>query len=86
MTHTETSDSGEWMTAMAAATRYGISIETLRHWVNWQGYPQDSRRREGRYMMYEVNKIDAWLRTRRISKLGTRPNWLTVVNHPAAVA
>ncbi len=83
MTQSTTNDS-PWMTAMAAATRYNISIETLRHWVNWQDYPQDSRRREGRYMMYDTSKIDAWLRTRRISKLGARPNWLGVVNHPCA--
>ena len=84
MTKNAAAKDTEWLTAMAAATRYGISIETLRHWVNWQGYPQSSRRRDGQYMMYDVGLIDAWLRTRRVSSMGARPKWLAVVGHPAA--
>lgn len=74
----------QWLTAMAAATRYGISTETLRHWVNWQDYPQASRRRDGQYMLYDVTLIDAWLRNRRVGSQGTRPKWLAVVGHTAA--
>ena len=73
-----------YLTTMALAQRYNVSIETVRHWVNWQGFPKDSRKREGQFMMWDVAKIDAWLRARPISTKGAKPRWLAVVSHSAA--
>jgi hypothetical protein len=73
-----------YLTTMALATRYGVSIETVRHWVNWRGFPADARRREKQFMLWNVEKIDAWLRTRPVGNQGAKPRWLAIVGHPSA--
>jgi hypothetical protein len=83
MTNTLPNEPG-YLTTMAAAQRYNVSIETLRHWVRWQDFPADSRKREGVFMLWNTSKIDAWLRSRPISSKGARPRWLATVQHPAA--
>lgn len=72
------------LTTMALANRYGVSVETVRHWVNWKDWPEDCRVREGRDMLWHAGKVDAWLRTRRIGARGQKPRWLSVVGHPLA--
>lgn len=83
MTNTLPNEPG-YLTTMAAAQRYNVSIETLRHWVRWQDFPADSRKREGQFLLWNTAKIDAWLRTRPVSNKGSRPRWLATVQHPAA--
>lgn len=72
------------LTTMALANRYGVSIETVRHWVNWTAFPTDARQRKGQYMLWNVEKIDAWLRNRPVSNKGAKPRWLAIVGHIAA--
>ena len=73
-----------FLTAMGMANHLGVSIETLRHWKNWEGWPRDSRTRDGQYVMYEVRKVEEWLRSRPVGKRGPKPRWLSVVGHAAA--
>ena len=72
------------LTTMQLGLRYNVSIETIRGWSNWRDYPADSRERRGQFMMHDVAKIDAWLRSRPVSTKGSRPRWLEVVGHKAA--
>lgn len=75
-----------YLTSMQLGQRYNVSIETVRGWAKWHGYPVDSRMRHGQFMLHEVAKIDAWLRTRTVSNKGSMPRWLSIVNHKAAAS
>jgi uncharacterized protein YjcR len=68
-----------YLTSMALANRYGISIETLRHWKNWKDWPADCQTREGQFSLYRVEAVDKWLRNRPVHKKGSTPRWRALV-------
>lgn len=73
-----------YLTTMRTAMRLGISIETLRQFKNWKGWPDDACLRAGQNMLWKTEAVDRFLRNRRISNKGSRPRWLAIVQHPEA--
>lgn len=73
-----------YLTTMQISNRYGISTQTVQQWPRYAGWPADARHRRGRDVMWDVEKVDAFLRARPLGKRGTRPVWLAIVQHPEA--
>lgn len=74
----------QFLNTMQTANYFGISIQTLNQWPRYAGWPADARRRSGRDMLWNVEKVSAFLRNRPLGKRGTRPTWLAIVQHPEA--
>jgi hypothetical protein len=67
------------MTRMAAAIRYGVSLESIKLWQKLDGFPKDAIDRRYHPVLVDVAKIDAWLRSKLIHDLGPPPRWWGVV-------
>lgn len=77
-------DNGDWITTFDACFRYGVGSDMLKAWRRWDGFPRDGVEPQGRTLIWHVPTIDAWLRSRPISKVGRPPRWASVVGNPAA--
>lgn len=72
------------LSSMEAAFRYGVTLDTLRQWRNYKGFPDQAIIREGASVRYDVQTIDAWLRARPLSTRGRPPKWLGIIHGKAA--
>jgi hypothetical protein len=72
------------LSTMMLCVRYGVSVKSFDHWKLRAGFPRDASAYtpDGK-QVWDVAKVDAWLRQRPI-KTGPRPRWLAIVEHPAA--
>lgn len=73
-----------WLDTMRAAMRYGVSSDMLRTWRQWRTFPLTAVVREANKCFWNIDEIDAWLRSRPIHKKGRPPRWPGVVGHPQA--
>lgn len=71
------------LNSMDLCMRYGISYQSLDNWKLREGFPRDAAIRTKKGLMWDHERVDAWLRSRRIVK-GHRPRWLEVVGHSKA--
>jgi|SoiMethySBSTD1v2_1073268.scaffolds.fasta_scaffold4657206_1 hypothetical protein len=74
----------QMMTTMQLAVRYGVSTRLLDQWRNYQNFPRDAISRQANCLVWDAQRVDEWLRSRKVSLYGARPRWLEVVGHPAA--
>lgn len=72
-----------WLNTMGAAARYDVSIDTLRLWRRWQGFPMSAVVREANECFWNTEEIDEWLRSRPLHKQGRPVRWAQTVNHPS---
>ena len=82
-TSTNTTQRG-YLNTMQLSNHLGISTQTLQQWPRYAGWPADARRRSGRDILWNVEKVSEFLRNRPLGKRGTRPGWLKTVGHPEA--
>jgi hypothetical protein len=76
----ETNQSSEtFMTRMAAANRYGVSLESIKLWQKLDGFPKDAIDKRFHPVLVDVAKVDAWLRSKPISDMGRPPHWWRVI-------
>lgn len=64
-----------WLVTMSAAAWFGVSVETLRHWRRWQGFPMDAFRRTGIDCEWDVTRVAVWLKARPVSTRGRPAKW-----------
>ncbi len=77
-------DGEQWITTLEACFRYGVGSDMLKAWRKWEGFPRDGVEPRGRTLVWHVQTIDEWLRSRPISKVGRPPRWASVVGNPEA--
>lgn len=79
-----TKENSNWLSTMATASRYNVSVDTLRLWRRFEGFPKSAVNRESHECAWNVMVIDAWLRARPLHTKGRPPKWAGVVCHPQA--
>ena len=73
-----------YLNTMDMANALSISTQMLQQWPRYAGWPADARHRSGRDVLWDAEKVFAFLRSRPLGKRGTRPVWLSIVQHPEA--
>lgn len=71
------------LTTTNMAARYNISTDSIRLWKTHATFPKDATYKEGNVVFWSIEKVDNWLRSRKISRIGRPPVWLHIVDHPA---
>jgi hypothetical protein len=72
-----------YLSTTEAAHYYGVCCDLLRQWRRWQGFPVKAVELRGRTAFWDVTRVDAWLRSRPVAKVGRPARWLAVVGHPS---
>jgi hypothetical protein len=77
-------ENAEWITTLQASFRYGVGSDMLKVWRRLKTFPEEAVKPHGRTLLWHVPTVDAWLRSRPISRVGRPPRWAQIVGNPSA--
>ena len=75
-----------FLSSTDTANRCGVGTDLLRQWRRWGSFPQDAVERRGATAFWDVVRVDAWLRSRKVRGVGRPARWLQVVGHKSLTA